>query len=104
MNKLYTYCFLLLCSLPVVAQDYEEITSLNPAFEDYAPPSPDVASLMKFVNYPVGEATGVPQISIPIYSYSGSGVALPISLDYHAGGVRVAEVAMGYGIIVFLII
>lgn len=59
----------------------------------FIPPSPDVASLGKFGNIPVGLHTGVPQISVPIHTIKNKDIEFPISLDYHAGGVKVDEMA-----------
>lgn len=59
----------------------------------FIPPSPDVASLGKFGNIPVGLHTGVPQISVPIHTIKNKDIEFPISLDYHAGGVKVDEIA-----------
>ncbi|KAA9042052.1 hypothetical protein FW778_08555 [Ginsengibacter hankyongi] len=49
---------------------------------------------------PVNIFTGVPQIGVPIYSYSSprNGLSLNISLDYYAGGVQVAQSAGTVGV------
>jgi len=60
--------------------------------------SPEAASLGKFGNIPVSYSTGVPNINIPIFEINAGGIKLPISLDYHAGGVRVDEVSSSIGI------
>ncbi|RXG11236.1 YD repeat-containing protein, partial [Leeuwenhoekiella aestuarii] len=75
------------------AQNNNDITSLNPTLENYIPNSPEVAALNKFGEYPVSEATGVPAVNIPVYSYSGNnnGLSLNISLDYHLGGIKLNE-------------
>lgn len=62
------------------------------------PPSPDVASLEKFGNIPVSFSTGVPDISIPIWNISCANLKWPISLSYHAGGIRVDEIASSAGL------
>jgi len=62
------------------------------------PPPPDAAALGKFGEIPVSLYTGIPSISIPIYTVSVSGFQLPISLDYHAGGVRVDEISSTVGL------
>lgn len=64
------------------------------------PPSPEVLAITKHGNIPVGYETGIPQISIPIYSYNqaSTGLALDISLNYHAGGIKVDELASNVGI------
>jgi len=65
---------------------------------DVFPATPNAAALAKFGNTPVSLATGVPSINVPIYSYSRNGLNLNVSLDYHAGGIRVEEVASDVGI------
>jgi len=62
------------------------------------PPSPDAASLGKYGDVPVGLFTGVPQISIPLYSLKEGSFDLPISLSYHSRGVRVTEIASSVGL------
>jgi hypothetical protein len=60
--------------------------------------SPEVASLGKFGNTPVSYSTGVPSISVPLYEVKVGAVGFPISLDYHAGGIRVDETSSSVGI------
>ncbi|MEI9921978.1 MAG: RHS repeat domain-containing protein [Bacteroidota bacterium] len=62
------------------------------------PPSPEAASLGKYGDIPVGYHTGVPNISIPLYELKEGDVKLPVSLLYHASGIRVAEVASWVGL------
>jgi len=62
------------------------------------PPSPDVAALGKYGSIPVGLSTGVPDISIPIYTIKQGSLQLPISLSYHASGIKVSEVASWVGL------
>jgi hypothetical protein len=62
------------------------------------PPSPNAASLGKFVDMPVGYYSGIPQISVPIYEIKSGNFTLPISIDYHAGGIKVEEVASSVGL------
>ena len=61
------------------------------------PPSPEATAINKFIDFPVNYHTGVPDISIPLYTLEMPGMSLPISLDYHAGGLRVEEVASRVG-------
>lgn len=74
--------------------------SLNPTLDNITPPSPNVSALMKFGSIPVSPATGIPNISIPIYDFksNASGLKLTISLDYHASGIKVSEVGSNVGI------
>jgi hypothetical protein len=55
-------------------------------------PSPTAASLGKFGDIPISYYTGVPSISIPLFTAKGKTLELPISLDYHASGIKVEEV------------
>lgn len=62
-----------------------------------APPSPTVAALMKFEEVPVSNYTGIPDISIPIYSVGthSKDITIDISLKYHPASIAVEEEA-GY--------
>src|SRR5690242_6004533 len=87
----------LLCSIVVLiglAQPAPDSFELK----TFVPPSPDAASLGKYGDIPVGYHTGIPNISIPLYELKEGDVSLPISLSYHASGIRVAEVASWVGL------
>jgi hypothetical protein len=62
------------------------------------PPSPEASSLFKFVETPVSEFTGVPDISIPIYNIQLGKFSFPISLKYHSAGNKVAEQSSNVGL------
>jgi hypothetical protein len=62
------------------------------------PPSPAVASLMKYNDIPVSYYTGIPDISIPIFNAKGRILEAPITLSYHAGGNRVEEIPKWVGL------
>ncbi|MEO1416305.1 MAG: hypothetical protein AAFW00_13550 [Bacteroidota bacterium] len=62
------------------------------------PPSPNAASLGEYGDVPVGYYTGIPDITIPIYNIAARDISLPISLSYHAGGLKVAEEASWVGL------
>lgn len=51
-------------------------------------PSPNAASLGLYGEMPVSHFTGVPAISIPLYTVRGKSISLDLSLSYHAGGLR----------------
>lgn len=73
--------------------------ALNPTLENIIPASPSASALAKFGSIPVGLSTGIPEVSIPIFNYQGTNnLALQVSLDYHAGGIRVNETASNVGI------
>ncbi|MDJ1467162.1 hypothetical protein [Xanthocytophaga flava] len=62
------------------------------------PPSPNAMSLGKYGDVPVGLYTGIPNINIPIYEVKSGKLTLPISLNYHAGGIKTEEVSSWIGI------
>ena len=63
----------------------------NTKLPSIIPPSPDASSIGKFGEVPVSKYTGIPQISIPIYTISEGDIKIDVSLNYHAGGIRVEE-------------
>ena len=72
--------------------------SLDNTFNTVIPPSPDASSLGKYGSIPVNYSTGIPGISVPIYTVQAHGVNVPISIDYHAGGIKVEEMASWVGL------
>lgn len=83
------WCFL---SKPLLAQNELKL--------DIISPSPNSASLGKYGNIPVSHYTGTYNLNIPIYKYTTpmKDFTLPISLDYHTGGIRVDEMASNIGL------
>ncbi len=53
--------------------------------------SPSAASLAKYVDVPVSAHTGIPQISIPMYTLKEGPLEMPLSLSYHASGLKTME-------------
>jgi YD repeat-containing protein len=51
-------------------------------------PSPNAAMLGQFGNVPVSLYSGLPQIEVPIYNIEEGSINVPISLNYHASGVK----------------
>ena len=62
------------------------------------PPSPNAAAFSKYGNVPVSPYTGIPNIDIPIYTISTRDIKVPISLSYHAGGIKVGDEASRVGL------
>ncbi len=62
------------------------------------PASATTASLGKYGEIPVALYTGIPNISIPLYEIKDGALNLPVSLSYHAGGIKVEEEASNVGI------
>lgn len=61
-------------------------------------PSPNAAALGKYGEIPVSYYTGIPNISIPLYQVEDQDLTLPISLSYHASGIKVEELASWVGL------
>src|SRR5579859_1298852 len=61
-------------------------------------PSPNVQAIQKYGDIPVNPYTGVPNISIPIYTIKFRDISVPIQLDYHASGIKVNEEASQVGL------
>ncbi|GAA4235730.1 hypothetical protein GCM10022291_18420 [Postechiella marina] len=63
-------------------------------------PSPKAMDFEKYGNIPVSTYTGIPNISIPIYTIRQGDIQIPISLSYHASGIKVepeaGEVGLGW--------
>ena len=60
--------------------------------------SPEAASLGKYGDIPVSEYTGVPQIEIPLHTVKSGNLELPITLSYHASGIKVQQEATWVGL------
>jgi hypothetical protein len=58
---------------------------------DVSMPSPNAASLGLYGEVPVSLYTGTPNIDIPLYTLEEGKIKVPISLSYHASGVRVNQ-------------
>ena len=86
-----TYAFL--AATFILLLNCAELTAqaLNNQIKDVVMPSPNAASLGKYGDIPVSYHTGVPNVGIPIYTLPEGSISLPISLSYHAGGVKVGE-------------
>jgi RHS repeat-associated protein len=82
----------LLTYVPLNAQ------SSNNQIKDVVMPSPATTAFAKYVDIPVSYHTGVPNISLPIGSVTDGTLELPISLSYHASGIRMAETASWVGL------
>lgn len=62
------------------------------------PPSPTVQNFMRYGEIPVDYSTGVPNINIPLYTVKGKKLVLPISLSYHASGIKVNDISSEVGL------
>ena len=65
---------------------------------DIFPKSPEAAAISKYGAIPVNLNTGVPNISIPIYTMQLRGLSVPIALSYNSSGIKVNEQATNVGL------
>lgn len=62
------------------------------------PASPNAVSFAKYGEIPVNLSTGIPNISFPLYEIRSGQISVPISLSYHAGGIKVEEFSSWVGL------
>lgn len=80
MKQLYLFfSSLLILTMPLQAQVHSPSANLL---------SPNASSLGLYGEVPVSLYTGIPNISIPIFTVDVGNLKIPMSLDYHASGVR----------------
>lgn len=60
--------------------------------------TPEASSFGKYGNTPVSLYTGTPQVSVPLYTYQGRELNLPLSLTYNASGIKVEQEASQVGL------
>jgi len=60
-------------------------------------PAPEAAALGKYGQIPVDKSTGIPDISVPLYEIKTPRFTLPVSLSYHASGIKVSEMSTWVG-------
>ena len=73
---------LALVSLPLHAQ-LPELERPN-----VIPPSPEASKLATYISYPVNLSNGLVQTSIPLYEIVDGDIRIPITLSYHASGLK----------------
>ncbi len=75
-----------------------KLVAQNEFQNNVVPPSPEAASLGKYVEIPISYFTGTPEISVPIHEISVRDFSMPISISYHASGIKVDDVASNVGL------
>lgn len=68
------------------------------SLKSFTQPSPEAAALGRYGSMPVGLSSGIPEISVPLAEIRSRKLSLPLSLSYHAAGVRVEDVATTAGL------
>lgn len=70
----------------------------SPQLPKIIPASPTAQTFMRYGEIPVDFSTGVPNIDIPIYTLEGRKLKVPISISYHASGIKVNDIASEVGL------
>ncbi len=90
---LFLVCWMCLGSTYGQFADLPQTSNLN-----VIPPAPEAASLIRFVDYPVSYCTGIPEISVPVYTVKSRELSFPVALTYHASGIKVQDVSGSVGL------
>lgn len=62
------------------------------------PASPVAQTFMRYGEIPMDYSTGVPNIQIPLFTMEGRKLSVPISISYHASGIKVNDIASEVGL------
>ncbi|MFV0330433.1 MAG: hypothetical protein ACK5M3_16835 [Dysgonomonas sp.] len=100
MKKLLLIALLSMTGLYMTGQTLEDTYQVQPP--QVIPSSPQAKMFDKYINHEVTEYNGLPVIEIPLYEIEIKGLKIPITLSYHAGGVKYMEydgdVAAGWSV------
>lgn len=97
----YSYYFLLTLLVAVLSansQGFDSDKELGNIINRSLPNSPEAEAFTKYGDYSVSMYTGTPNIEVPIYTYEGIELDLPISLTYDASGIKVNQLATKVGL------
>jgi hypothetical protein len=70
---------------------------VNQELGDVVQPAPNAAALGKYGEIPVSHSTGAANVSVPIHTLQEGSLSLPVSINYHASGIKVGEMASWVG-------
>jgi YD repeat-containing protein len=97
--KTFTFgLFLWVCSSYLYAQTPPYTLPADPTNLNIIPPAPETWAFNKYGDYPVSRETGIPNISIPLYTITQGVLTVPITLSYHASGIKVDQKAEWVGL------
>lgn len=82
---------LLLTCLPLLCAHGQEVHEIKLDVPRIVPISPEASSMEKCQSYPMDYCTGIPNITIPLYEIVAGEVTIPITLSYHASGLKPKE-------------
>lgn len=73
-------------------------TVTDPRLAEPVVSTPEATSITKFGSVPVDYKTGVPDISIPLYNLRNHEIEIPVSIRYHASGIKVRDIGSSVGL------
>lgn len=62
------------------------------------PKTPESAAFEKYGNIPLDEFSGTASITVPLYTVQGKFLSVPVTLNYHASGIKVNQEATWVGL------
>jgi hypothetical protein len=92
-ERLSIFVILFLASLKISAQSH-----YDHFIPDVFGKSPSTAAFTKYGDYPTNLYSGLVDISIPLYTVESGGLKIPITLSYHASGIKVEQAATWVGL------
>lgn len=99
LNRVISILILtLLVQLTLIAQDETILEKIRRDQPNPVGKSPNVASLGRFGAYTVNYHNGLPEISIPIYEVTSGNLRVPITLSYHASGIKMTDMGSWVGL------
>ncbi|MEO1054317.1 MAG: hypothetical protein AAFX87_27010 [Bacteroidota bacterium] len=96
MKTLKSLVFFFLMPFVVIGQ-LDDQSEPDPLEVNVIPPAPEAVSLGKFIDMPVNAYTGLPKIDIPLYELKSYELNLPVSISYHASGLKLEEIVSNVG-------
>ncbi|MGC4101142.1 DUF5977 domain-containing protein [Ferruginibacter sp.] len=96
LNKYLFFTMLVLSSVTMYAQP--SLPNPDYAMPKITPPSPTAAAFARYGEIPVDISTGVPSIEIPVYTVTSRKLSVPLSLSYHASGIKVNDISTPVGL------
>jgi hypothetical protein len=94
LRNLY-YGFIIACCFGIIRAQAQTNNYFIPTVFSKSPASAEFA---KYGDYPVNLYSGLPEISIPLYTIEAGSLQVPITLSYHASGIKVNEQATWAGL------
>ena len=94
MRKAILCVLLIIFFMRVKAQTNNDFISL----QNFVPPSPEATALGRYGQIPVNYSSGIPSINVPVFEIKSRKLSVPISLSYHASGIKLDDIATTAGL------